>query len=517
MKTTLDKKFYKILFILILLVSILVRGYKLGIIPAGVNQDGAMAAVDAKSLAIYATDRYGMVLPVHLTAWKYGQMSALLSYIMVPFIKLFGLNTFAMRLPVLIVSVLGLIFLYLLSKDLFDKNVALIILFIAAINPWHILQSRWALDCNLFPHFIIAGVYFLNLFKNNQKRKYLIISMFIFGLSMYCYGVSIYTVPPLLLFSAIYLFKENYVKIKDIILAIVSYLFIAWPFILTMIINFLKLKTVKIFGFTIPYFKDSVRSNDILFFSNHIIKQIIFNFKCVLKIILQFKDDIWNSIPQYGTMYLFSLPLIILGLIIVINKRKENNSYLIIILIFICLLTGIFTNKVNTNRINIIYYPFMIFNGVGLFYLLKDKRKLGLVILGIYCISFTFFVTSYFTTYNKVSNQAFYSDLKQVLTVTKDIKDKKFYITANSKFYGSSNVSEILTLFYHDIDAKFFQGKTKDKNGFYYRDKYHYVDVKNMSLEYIKNAVYIIKEDDKPHFSKGKYKFKKYGEYYVVE
>ena len=85
MKTTLDKKFYKILFILILLVSILVRGYKLGIIPAGVNQDGAMAAVDAKSLAIYATDRYGMVLPVHLTAWKYGQMSALLSYIMVPF------------------------------------------------------------------------------------------------------------------------------------------------------------------------------------------------------------------------------------------------------------------------------------------------------------------------------------------------------------------------------------------------------------------------------------------------
>ena len=159
----------------------------------------------------------------------------------------------------------------------------------------------------------------------------------------------------------------------------------------------------------------------------------------------------------------------------------------------------------------------MIFNGVGLFYLLKDKRKLGLVILGIYCISFTFFVTSYFTTYNKVSNQAFYSDLKQVLTVTKDIKDKKFYITANSKFYGSSNVSEILTLFYHDIDAKFFQGKTKDKNGFYYRDKYHYVDVKNMSLEYIKNAVYIIKEDDKPHFSKGKYKFKKYGEYYVVE
>ena len=70
-------------------------------IPGGLNQDGAMGAVDARALAQYATDRYGTFMPAHFEAWGYGQMSVLLSYLTVPFIKLFGLNKLAMRLPML--------------------------------------------------------------------------------------------------------------------------------------------------------------------------------------------------------------------------------------------------------------------------------------------------------------------------------------------------------------------------------------------------------------------------------
>lgn len=83
------QKLYLILLGIIVLVALFIRIYKFGSVPGGFNQDGAMAAVDGKALADYGTDRYGMKLPVHLTAWGYGQMSALLSYLMVPFIKLF--------------------------------------------------------------------------------------------------------------------------------------------------------------------------------------------------------------------------------------------------------------------------------------------------------------------------------------------------------------------------------------------------------------------------------------------
>ena len=84
---------------LVLCVLLAVRLTAFGTIPGGLNQDGAMAAVDAKALGEYGTDRFGTFMPAHLRAWGYGQMSALLSYLMVPFVKIFGLNRTAVRLP----------------------------------------------------------------------------------------------------------------------------------------------------------------------------------------------------------------------------------------------------------------------------------------------------------------------------------------------------------------------------------------------------------------------------------
>ena len=153
---------YRLFLIAAVVLAIAVRVYQFGTIPGGFNQDGAMAAVDAKALADYGTARFGMRFPVHLTAWGYGQMSSLLSYLMAPLIKLFGLNPVVARLPQLIISLLGLLTLYFFSRDAFGKTAALVIFAFGAINPWHILQSRWALDCNLYPHFFLFGVYFLH-------------------------------------------------------------------------------------------------------------------------------------------------------------------------------------------------------------------------------------------------------------------------------------------------------------------------------------------------------------------
>lgn len=91
-------KTYRVLFVLAVFVAVFIRVYRFGQVPGGFNQDGAMAAVDAKALAEYGTDRFGMRYPVHLTAWEYSQMSSLLSYLMIPFIKIFGLVPFAVRL-----------------------------------------------------------------------------------------------------------------------------------------------------------------------------------------------------------------------------------------------------------------------------------------------------------------------------------------------------------------------------------------------------------------------------------
>lgn len=205
-----NDRLYKAVLFFFILVALFIRVYKFGQVPGGFNQDGAMAAVDAKALADYGTDRYGMSYPVHLTAWGYGQMSALLSYLMVPFIKLMGLNPVSARLPQLIVSLLGLAVLYLFARDAFGKKAALVIFAFGAIAPWHILQSRWALDCNLYPHFFLFGIFFLNRsLKSKHRRLMLCLSMVMFGLCMYCYGISIYTMPLFLILACAYLMIKN--------------------------------------------------------------------------------------------------------------------------------------------------------------------------------------------------------------------------------------------------------------------------------------------------------------------
>jgi len=145
---------------ILFLLALFVRVYRLGAVPVGINMDEAMGMVDAKALADYGTDRLGMHMPVHFTGRGYGQMSVLLSYIAVPFIKLFGLNEISVRVPLVIISMLGLTVIFLYVKEFMGKSAGLIVLFLLAINPWHIMQARWALDCNVFPHFVALGIFF---------------------------------------------------------------------------------------------------------------------------------------------------------------------------------------------------------------------------------------------------------------------------------------------------------------------------------------------------------------------
>ena len=514
-KKEIPQKVYLILLGIIILVALFIRIYKFGSVPGGFNQDGAMAAVDGKALADYGTDRYGMKLPVHLTAWGYGQMSALLSYLMVPFIKLFGLSPITARLPQLIVSIAGLVCLYLFTKDVFGKKAALITAAFAAINPWHILQSRWALDCNLYPHFFIMGIYFLH--KGLNKRLHLVISMIMFGLCMYCYGISIYTMPVFLLISCIYLLVTKKLRIIDAVIALIVYLLVAWPFIAVMVINFFKLDSIETPLFTIPYFSESVRSNDILFFSDSFFAQLKENIKAMLDVtLLQKKDLPWNDIEGFGTMYLFSMPFAVTGIIALIkDHRKNTGAVLSLIFLITGILAGILTNSVNINRINIVYYPIIIMSAIGILYVIEYLEPVQWGIAVVYCTAFVVFCGTYFTTYAKSMESYFFKDFGDAVSSLKDSDADKFYITADSQYEGASNVSEILTLFYLDIDAHYYQGKTEE-NGLTFDEKYTFKSIKNINIDPSENAEYVITSKDTKYFDKNKFNFEQFGSYYTV-
>lgn len=519
--------------IVLFIVSFLVRFYKFGIIPFGFNQDGAMGAVDALALSNHATDRFGMWLPVHFTAWGYGQMSVLLSYLTVPFIKIFGLTAFSARLPMLIVSLLAIYVLYKFVRDIYGDVASLIILFLCTINPWHIMQSRWALDCNLLPHFTLFSLFFL--YKGLKKERYLYLSMFLFAISMYSYGISFFFIIPLLIVLCVYLLIKNQITFFKVLKCVIVYLLFASPIILVMAINFLKLPTIKTPFFTIGFFEDSVRSESILFFSKDFFGQLKTNYKSLTGILLQKQDLPWNSIKEFGSVFIFNLPFLITGFFYSvenliktnIDDKKAIGNAIFLFWFVSSVFTGLFINNVNINRINVIFYPIIILSGLGIynvFFANKKMFKLGTFIICIYTFSFMLFTNAYFGKSSDNMGYYFFRGFGESVQSAELQKSDVVYITTNTYQGNYRQVTEILTMFHAKIDSEYFQGKseTYNENGVKllpYNKRYIYLDF-NTSADIInnanKNSVFVLNMNEAYLFSDEKFIVKQYWDYGVA-
>jgi 4-amino-4-deoxy-L-arabinose transferase-like glycosyltransferase len=113
------KRAYILLVLLFIGISIRIIG--ISTIPAGLNQDEASIGYDAFSIMTSGLDRNADSYPVHLKAWGSGQ-NALYAYLSMPFISLFGLNTFSVRIVNAIASCLSLLLFYSIFKLVFDRK-----------------------------------------------------------------------------------------------------------------------------------------------------------------------------------------------------------------------------------------------------------------------------------------------------------------------------------------------------------------------------------------------------------
>lgn len=449
-----------------------VRLYRFGSVPGGMNQDGAMAAVDALALAQHGTDRFGTWLPAHFTAWGYGQMSVLLSYCMAPFLRLFGLSPLTARLPCLLWSLAGMAAFWLFLRRWQGERAALVGLLLLAVNPWHFMQSRWALDCNLFPHLFLLGLALLSL--GQEKPRALYLAMLPFALCMYSYGVSFVMVPLFLLLAVLAL----RVPFRRALGCALVYLALSWPIYGTMLINACGWQTLSLPFVTLPYFPDSVRAGDILFFSSDIPAQLLANARSLWRVgFLQKPDLIWNAIDGFGTVYLCSMPLLCLGLFHTLREAQRRTEARLLLLYWLCSLwLGLCINGVNVNRLNILFYANLLLIARGAEALLAFRRETAAALLGCYGLLAALFFGTYFSTWAGRMEQVFYADFLDALRCAETLDAAEYWITPDSQYPGSANVSEILTLFAHQTDAEYFRSEA-------YRARYHYRDPALESLD----------------------------------
>ena len=179
----------------ILALGLGIRLWRFGAVPEGINQDEAFAGYEAFCLLRDGMDTAGYPFPVYLTAWGSG-MNALETYLMLPFVAVFGLKTWTIRLPQLLTGVLSLPAMYGVVRRMRSETQALLTMLLMAICPWHVLLSRWALESNLAPGFLLFGMYFF-LCALEDSRFFWLSGLF-YGLSLYAYA-TVWPFVPLML------------------------------------------------------------------------------------------------------------------------------------------------------------------------------------------------------------------------------------------------------------------------------------------------------------------------------
>ncbi len=481
------RKIYKIiLFFFFLGIGAFFRFHNFGNVPAGVNQDEAFGAYEAYSLMYYGIDSAGYHNPVYLATWGSG-MSVLNSWLMMPFIKLFGFNTFSIRLPQAILGTISLCFVFLFTRKIYGDWTGLTALGLLAVCPWHILMSRWGLDCNLAPGLMIIASYFFLLGIENEK--YFILSAFFYGLSLYAYATLWTIIPVILVCKLLYLiFTGKFHFSVSMAAGALILLIMAMPLILFVSVNLGFLEEIKTSWISIPrlyYFRAGEIS----------LRNFPENIGNLLSILIHQSDNFpWNSADGYGFLGYMTLVLSCFGLSVFLldiyretrNSEKKYNRKSILLINFLVpfFFSGLI--HVNINRINILFIPMVILASIGFRKIQNRILTAGLIL---YFVWFTIsFANYYFSEFNRQVNYDFNTGLDQALEMAAAKSDK---------IYLSSDISYPHILFYQKIPVNDFR---ESVTYIYYPTAYEAVSFSNYSYIFDPenpdpNCSYIIGDD----------------------
>lgn len=461
-KQMLKKYHCEIMLIFVFILGAFARIYMFGKVPGGVNQDEALSGYEAYSLLKTGKDIHGYRNPVYFMSWGSG-MNVLNSYLLIPFVALFGLEVWVIRFPQLVVGLLTISVAYLLGKEIKNKQIGIFFAFLISIAPWHILMCRWGLEANLAPGFLLFGVYFF--VKGSKKPKFFVISGLMFGLSLYTYATIWYIVPFLFLFMALYylFYHKKNVHWKELgigggILGISSV-----PLLLFLCINKGYMKEVKLSFISIP----KLLKMRAPLFSVENLKNNLRTFWNILYI--QTDGMMSNGTKETTTIYHITSVLVLIGSIVIIRKFikgfKEKKYYSetnLFIWFFLCLVQGSLF-EANINKINAIYLPMLMIAGMAIYELWEktNKKKYFLILVtGIYLLLFINFENYYFTEYREKINWQFGEGLEKAVERAEQFEG---YTCVSSKDVWTK------VLFFSEEDPEIFRNTVEYYN---YPDEY---------------------------------------------
>lgn len=484
--------------------------------------DEVAVGYEAFSILKTGADRHGNFFPAHFYNFGWGE-NITLSLILVPLIKLFGLSTLIVRIPVFIASLFSIFFTCLLGKELFNKKVGIISAFLLTISPWHIYVSTTGYNVCLLPFFYTAIIYCLLKFFKEKKNFYFYISTIISAITFYTYALSFLWIP-LIYLIFLFIYKNKILINKKIILLnLLILIILISPITIFYLQNQFQILNYEKFGpFGLPDLDRtrldmvSVLNSPLIFTTNFILQYfihlLIFPFALMI---------IKYSFLPLGGIYFFEILFILYGLKKIIKKRKNEKKYQLLLLWFlltplpVCFTLFCADNPSMIHPLRSIHFlPLLqIIGAIGIYNIFfnKDKNsKQGFTrtkIIYTVAIIMIFHIAISFFCYYKYNDVSKYQKQKNAQVAVME------FIRDNEKQYDkiiiSNDMRYLFFAFFLKIDPEITQkinSQNIDCSKKYILDKYIFFndkipDVKGRALYVISNDKHNVQGKILKHFS----------------
>lgn len=212
-----------ILLLFIITLGGFLRFFNLGDKLLGVTADEIQQGYTAYSLYQTGMDEWGDKWPVFPRGFG-DYKPPVYSYLTIPFVALFGLEIWAVRLPSAILGTLTIAVIFFLAQELFKNyKISLLSALILSVSYWHMAFSRIAWESNAGSFFFLLG--FLFFLKGLKKNNLLFFSALFFGVSIFAY-FSFKLLAVLFIAGLVFLFYKDFTRINKSKLAAVSVIFL---------------------------------------------------------------------------------------------------------------------------------------------------------------------------------------------------------------------------------------------------------------------------------------------------
>ncbi len=476
-----------VLFVVIMVIATALRLIALDKVPYGLQQDEASIGYDAYCLATYGIDRNGYSWPIYPITWGCGGGSPLLIYLNVISISLFGTGIVKLRLIPAICGVLTVALFYLILRMIFweksyRNEVSLLGAFFLAVCPWHVILSRWSLDCNIMPFNLLLALYLFLIGAKKKSTLFYALSAAAFAVCMYSYGAATIVVPVFLLIMCIYGLRKKILTFSQLVISMVTFLVVFSPLLWFYCVNYLGFPEVVTPYFCINKFTAARTGEAFISFDGNLGAKVLGNLKSMILAVTigDASHTLAHYYPGYGALFAFTFPLTGLGFVLSVlqcggikvsvningNGGKKSYSYdsdseaelysvgnaafLALTFANVLLLMVILPD---TSRMVMAYIPFIYFFLRGAEFVVARSKVLLAAVAVILAIGAVSFTRDYFTDYNSWATSIYMPGYGEAISRAYEIAGDETPVIST---YDGLSSPFMLALYYTNYDPHKF-------------------------------------------------------------